>query len=62
MSANGGVKMQFLYDYSVFLDGLALFALVCLAVAAAVQNKSVIMAIVAIIVSIWSVVRFFGLI
>ncbi|QWK81063.1 MULTISPECIES: hypothetical protein [Brucella/Ochrobactrum group] len=54
--------MQFLYDYSVFLDGLALFALVCLAVAAAVQNKSVIMAIVAIIVSIWSVVRFFGLI
>lgn len=51
--------MQFLNDYSVFLDGLALLALVCFAVAAAVQNKNVFMTIVAIIVSLWAVVRFF---
>lgn len=54
--------MQFLYDYSVFLDGVALFALVALAVAAAIQNKNAALAIVAIIVSLWAVVRFFGLI
>ncbi len=59
---DGGAKMQFLYDYSVFLDGVALFALVALAVAAAIQNKNAALAIVAIIVSLWAVVRFFGLI
>jgi len=54
--------MQFLNDYSVFLDGIALIALVCLAVAAAVQNKSVVMAIVAVVVSLWATVRFSGLV
>lgn len=54
--------MQFLYDYSVFLDGVALFALVCLAIIATVQSKSAGMAIAAAIVSIWAIVRFFNLI
>lgn len=57
-----GMKMQFLYDYSVFLDGVALFALVCLAIIATVQSKSAGMAIAAAIVSIWAIVRFFNLI
>jgi hypothetical protein len=54
--------MNFLYDYSIFIDGVALFALVGLALVAAIQNKNAFMTVVAVIVSIWAVLRFFALI
>lgn len=54
--------MQFFYDYSIFLDVVALIGLVGLAIVAVVQNKSAAMGILAVVVSIWAIIRISGLV
>jgi len=54
--------MSFLFDYTIFIDAVALFALIFLAGMAVYQQKSGGLAILALIVSFWAIIRLFNFI
>lgn len=54
--------MQFLLSYTIFIDALALIALIFLAAIAVSQKQSGGLAIIALIAAFWAIIRLIGFI
>lgn len=59
---SGGTSMSFILGYTIFIDAIALLALIFLAGMAVYQQKSAGLAVLALAVSFWAVIRLFNFI